>query len=661
MCKHLSHIYEFDTFRLDPAERLLTRDGEAVPLTPKVFDTLLTLVRNQGHVVRKQDLMNLLWPDSFVEESSLTQNISLLRKALNGGPADRQYIETVPKLGYRFVPQVHTVCDEGDEVGAAEAATPPPAEPADVAEEARRHAAALSHALRPRRGAARRRFARPALLAACAMLVAAVAGLYLWRARGARDGGIEGVESVAVLPFKMVGGGGESELLGLGMADALILRLSSLERPRVLPTSAVYKYTGGAGDALSAGRELGVDAVLDGTVQRAGPRVRVTARLVRLRDGRALWAGTFDRSYEDIFALQDSISGQLAASLVPRVAAGAARNLPAKQLTKSTEAYELYLLGLNFWSKRTVDGLTKGMQYLGEAVNKDPDFALAHAILADCYYLNAIRRYNIVPTEESLDRARKATARALELDDTVAEAHTVMAGLKTFERDYAAAARAYDRALSLNPNYAVALVRFGHFCFAQGRLADALQGMRRARELDPLSPTTNGALSFMLLMSRDKGEALKYARRAYELEPDAFEHQTTLGEAYIANGMFDEGIRIFRGQAAQNPSLSRQFLIYAHLAAGRREEGRAMLEEFLRSPDSARAPRYNFAIFYALLGEKETAIGYVGQVLPNPYNLAMLRFDPQLDALRSDPRFDATLRRLEDKVRRDAPHAIRNQ
>ena len=661
MCKHVSHIYEFGPFRLDAAERLLTRDGEPVPLTPKVFDTLLMLVRNQGRVVRKQDLMNLLWPDSFVEESSLTQNISLLRKALTGGPEGRRYIETVSKLGYRFLPQVHAVCDEGDESGAEEPG-PSPAGRADAAEETRRHAAALSLALRPPRRRALRRVARPALLVSCALL-AAVVGIYLWRAGGAVEeaGGLEGVRSVAVLPFRMLGGEGESELLGLGMADALILRLSALERLRVLPTSSVYKYTGGKGDALSAGRELGVDAVLDGTVQRAGPRVRVTARLIRLKDGRALWAGTFDRSYEDIFALQDSISEQLAASLVPGAAGGAGRSLAAKQLTKSTEAYESYLLGLNFWSRRTVDGLTKAIHYLGEAVDRDPDFALAHAILADCYYLNAIRKHNIVPAEESLSRARAAAARALELDDTLAEAHTVLAGLKTFEMDYEAAAREYERALSLNPNSAVARVRFGHFCFAQGRLGDALQEMRRARELDPLSPTTNGALSFMLLMSRENGEALKYARRAYELEPAAFEHQTTLGEAYVANGMFDEGIRIFRAQADQNASLSRQFLIYALLAAGRREEGRAMLDEFLRSPDSARAPRYNLAIFHALLGEKDAAFDYMKQVRPNPYNLAMLRFDPQLDALRPDPRFGATLRRLEERARRDAPHAIRNQ
>jgi len=659
MCKHVSHVYEFGPFRLDAAERLLTRDGAPVPLTPKVFETLLMLVENGGRVVRKDELMSLLWPDSFVEESSLTQNISLLRKALTDGVAGRQYIETVPKLGYRFLPQVRAVCEEGGEAGAGR---PTAADGADIAEGARQHAAALALTRLPEAGRARRRLAHHYLLAACALLAAAAAGVYLWRARGPEgERGISGVRSVAVLPFKTLGGEGESELLGLGMADALILKLGSLERPRVLPTSSIFKYTGREGDALSAGRELGVDAVLDGTVQRAGERVRVTARLIRLGDGRTLWAGTFDRPYDDIFALQDSISEQLAASLVPQVCGGGARGLPPRQLTRSTEAYESYLLGLNFWNRRTVDGLTKAIHYLRDAIEKDPDFAVAHAVLADCYYLNAIRGYNILPAAASLAQARASAARALELDGGAAEAHTVMAGLKTFEHDYEAAARSYERALELNPNFATGRVRFGHFQFAQGRLGEALQEMRRAHELDPLSPTTNGALSYMLLMSRDNGEALKYARRAHELEPGAFEHQTTLGEAYIANGMFDEGIEVFRRQAAHDASLSRQFLIYAYLAAGRREEGRAMLDDFLRSPDSARAPRYNLAIFYAQLGERDRAFEWMGEVHPNPYNLSMLKFDPQLDGLRADPRFGATLRRLEERARRDAPHAIRNQ
>lgn len=658
MCQHVSHRYEFGPFRLDAAERLLTRAGEAVPLTPKVFDTLLMLVENKGRVVRKDELMNLLWPDSFVEESSLTQNISLLRKALTDEVSGRQYIETVPKFGYRFLPEVRPVCVEDNEL--ATPPTPPAGVCAGVAEEAARHAAALARLPQPRW--AGRWIARPSLLAACALLAAVAAGAYLWMARGREGAGsFNGVKSVAVLPFKTLGGEGESELLGLGMADALILKLSALEHTRVLPTSSVYKYMGREGDAPGAGRELGVDAVLEGTVQRAGGRVRVTARLIRLGDGRTLWAGTFDRPYDDIFALQDSISEQLTASLAPQLAGVAGRGLTARRLTQSTEAYESYLLGLNFWNRRTVDGLTKAIHYLREAVERDPDFALAHAILADCYYLNAIRKYNILPAEESLTKARAAARRALEIDDAVAEAHTVMAELKSFEMDDEGAEREFKRALALNPNYATAYVRFGHFKFAQGRLADALREMRRAHVLDPQSPTTNGALSYMLLMSRENGEALKYARRAYELEPDAFEHRTTLGEAYIANGMFDEGIRMFRMQAEQSASLSRQFLIYAYLAAGRRAEGRAMLEDFLRSPAVERAPRYNLAIFYAQLGEKDTAFKWMGKVHPNPYNLSMLKFDPQLDSLRDDPRFESTLHRLEEATQHDAPHAIRNQ
>jgi DNA-binding winged helix-turn-helix (wHTH) protein/TolB-like protein/Tfp pilus assembly protein PilF len=640
MSQPASRLYEFGPFRLDPEERLLTRDGEAVPLTPKVFETLLLLVERAGHVVRKDELISHLWPDTFVEESSLTQNVSLLRKALGEGAAGQQFVETVPKLGYRFVAEVSTA---EPNVGGEDAAR-------DVAQGDGPPVAA------PARPPATR--ARPYLVAACVLLVCLSLGVYLWR-RGGGAGGEVG--TVAVLPFKTLGAEADDELLGLGMADALILRLGSLERPRVLPTSSVFKYKGHEGDALAAGGELGVDAVLDGTVQRAGGRVRVTAQLVRLGDGRTLWAGTFERPYDDIFALQDSMAEQLTASLAPHFGEAPARGLPARRLTKSTEAYEAYLLGLNFWNRRTRAGMAKAVEYLSEAVARDPDFALAHALLADCFFLGAMREMETPRREELLGRARASARRALELDETVAEAHAVVAGVKTLEEDYETAAREYGRALELNPNFATGRVRFGHFLYTRGRLDEAVAEMRRARELDPLSPTTNGALSFMLMIARDNVEALKYARRAHELEPDAVENITTLGEIYVANGMFDEALQMFRLLEAHDAPLARQMVTFAHLAAGRREEGRAMLAELLRSPDAARVPYYNLVVLYGMLGEADTALGWMERVNPSTYNLALLKTDPQLDPLRTDPRFDETLRRLEAQAQRDSARAVRRK
>lgn len=247
-------FYEFDSFRIDVPRRLLLREGAPVPLTPTAFKTLLVLVRGGGRVMGKDELMSAIWPDSYVEESNLAQNVFLLRRALGEGKNDRRYIVTVPRFGYLFAPRVR----EWDAPQAAHAA----------------HAA---------------------------------------------DGAAETIDSVAVLPFRPLGGDGDEELLGLGIADALITRLSGLRGVRVLPTSAVLRLGNAARDPRHAGDELGVDALLDGLYQRGGENLRVTVQLFRARDNNTLWAAKFDEVFTNLFAVQDSISEQVAQALAPEI------------------------------------------------------------------------------------------------------------------------------------------------------------------------------------------------------------------------------------------------------------------------------------------------------------------------------------------------------
>src|SRR6266498_2326675 len=300
MSRLTKHSYEFGPFRLDARERLLLHDEEIVPLSPKTFDMLVALVENSGHLLEKNELMQTLWPDTFVEEGSLAQNISLLRKALDESESQK-FIETVPRRGYRFVASVRKT-----------------------------------------------------------------------------------IKSIAVLPFKSLGIDGGDEYLGIGIAETLTTRLSSLKLLTVRPTSAVLKYVSSEKDTVVAGRELEVDSVLEGSIRRLGKRIRVTARLVSVPDDSVLWADKFDENFTDIFKVEDSISGKVAEALALKLSGEQQKGL-TKRYTDNAEAYQLYLKGRYFWNKRTEDGFNRGIAQFKQAVEKDSSYGLAYAGLADSY------------------------------------------------------------------------------------------------------------------------------------------------------------------------------------------------------------------------------------------------------------------------------------
>ena len=613
MNRRALHFYEFGPFRLNVTERLLYRGSEVVPLTPKVFDLLLVLVENAGHVLEKSSLMEQLWPDSFVEESSLTQNVSLLRRAL--GDTEGSYIDTIPKRGYRFVAEIREI-DE-------------PAVP--VHDSSSLRVAPSNH----------RVTTYVAAFTGCLLIVAVIG--FVYRSRRAEN---FTPKSVAVLPFKTISAGNVDngdDLLGLGMADALIIKLSRLEQLTVLPTSSVFRYTTRDRSVIEIGRELGVDAVLDGTVQRDGDWVRVTAQLIRLSDGRTVWSGKFDERYRSIFTLQDSISDQLSASLRPRVSPNSKTATP--HLTENTDAYEAYLTGLYFWNRRTRENLPKAISYLEQAVQKDPSFAEAQAILADCYYLSFQDEYGNEPPEEALRRADASATLALQLDDTLAEALTVKAGLKLARRNFDEAGRDFQRALELNPNYAVAHVRYAYFLFFGMRLNDAVYHMRQAQKLDPVSSVTNGALGGMLYNARDFDNSIVYSKRALELEPGSVAARVNLGEAYVQKRMFQEAHEAFDGLRATSPLYNAWEKAYAYALEGRRDEAERMLGEAGKLTE--RKIHFNYALVYGAMGELDQAFAELDQANLNRPMAAAVRFDPQFDPLRADPRFNDFLKRRE--------------
>src|SRR6266567_903163 len=378
-------IYAFGPFEVDTSKRLLMREGQPIPLMPKTFDTLIVLMENSDRVLDKDELIERLWPDTVVEENNLTQNISALRKALGESPNERRYIVTVPGRGYRFAASVRELSDEATNLvmqGRTRSTLV-------MADEHKQEELAEAEG----RSTARNSFSRSGrwgfglALVVCGFVVALAAGFYLWHSSKPRQPGTgAAVRSLAVLPFKSLGPESGDEYLGIGMADALITRLSNLRQVTVRPTSSVLKFGGQGQDPAEAGRELKVESVLEGSVRRSGDRIRVTVQLVSALDGSPLWADKFDEKFTDIFTVEDSISGRVTEALALRLT-GEERGRLTKRYTEDTAAYQLYLKGHYYSTKRTEDGVKKSIEYFEQAIEKDPKFSLAYAGLADSYNL----------------------------------------------------------------------------------------------------------------------------------------------------------------------------------------------------------------------------------------------------------------------------------
>ena len=621
-------------------DRQLHFREKVVPLTPKLIDTLAVLLENGGHVVTKQKLLESLWPDSNVEESSLTQNISLLRRALAEYAEDEEYIETIPKRGYRFIAEVRQL-DPATVLVKREQTS------IDIAIEEPLEVSARP-AVNPLRRGRWKRYV--AIAGGLLLLVFAIA----YVASRRQDHALQSnqINSIAVLPFKTLGNEADDPI-GLGIANSIILRLSKAGSPYTLPTSTIHKYNADERDALSIGRDLGVDGVLDGTVQRSENRIRVTAQLLRVRDGKTLWAGKFDEDFNNIFQVQDSISERLAETLMPEILR---RNQPHDfSFTQNAEAYQSYSVGLYFFTKGSGD-IIKSIPHFQRATSQDPQFALAHATLAHAYYYNAAtdgtwaKFLKLEPTsyDESLRLARESLSRAMALDPNMAEAHLVMAGLKTLERDYAGAEVEYKRTLDLNPNYAIGHNMYGVFLFHMSDIDRCVSQLRQAQRLDPASPVTNIALANMLLNYKQYDEAIHYAARGLALAPTDDGARLILGEAYFLKGSYQDAIKTFedilKNESSPFVSSAKGDLAIVYATAGRTAEANKLLAELMSLKNKDRFGYY-FALIYAALGKEDKAIEFLEKEKDTLYLSARLKFDPFLDRLRNAPRFKRLLER----------------
>ena len=581
--------YEFGPFRLDAAERRLLRDGNAVSLAPKVFDTLLTLVENPGRLIEKDELMTSLWPDTFVGEAALARNISDLRRALGGSSGEARYVETVPKSGYRFVAEVRVI------------------ENSDSIVIAQRHT----------------------------------------RTRVVVREELEGeVRSIAVLPFQQMGSSGADEYLGLGMADALITRLSNIRQIAVRPTSAVIRYAGA--DPAAAGRALKVEAVLAGAIQRSAERVRVTVQLVSVSSETPLWAEKFDEMFTDIFAVEDSISEQVARALLLRLT-GEERSLLAKRSTEISEAYELYLKGRYYWNKRTAEGLDRSIASFRKAIDIDPGYALAYAGLGDAYTFLGDVGLTAIQPKDAFSKAKDAATKALELDDSLAEARTSLGHIHMHCYEWAKARTEFERAIEFSPNYAHVHQLVAFYLAFNGRMQAGRAEIRLAMRLDPLSLPINTDLGVIHYFAREYDRAIEQYQRTLELDSNFDRAHFWLAAAYEQKQMYEEAIGeyIISIDLSGGSLEARASLAHAYGRAGRKAEALRILEELKSESSSRYVSPYDVAIINLGLGESETAIKWLVCACDEHAGwMIYLTVDPRLDALRSDGRFKELLRRV---------------
>jgi serine/threonine-protein kinase len=487
--------------------------------------------------------------------------------------------------------------------------------------------------------------------AAVVLAVAAVSlvgvALAIYFSRPGRPASAAPIKSIAVLPFKPLGSEGRDEALELGMADTLIARLSNIREINVRPISAVHKYTGLEQDALRAGREQRVDAVLDGHVQKAGEKIRVTVRLLRVADGAALWTAQFDEKMTDIFAVQDSISERVAGALAVRLAGGERERL-TKHHTENTEAYQLYVKGRYHLNRLTDDGFLKGRDYFQQAIDLDPTYALAYAGLADAYQM--LSGYNALAPNDGFPKAKAAATEALRLDEELAEAHTALGTVKLLhDWDWPGAEKEYKRAVEINQSYSDAHLMYGLYLSAMERFDEAHAEVRRAHELDPLSLAKIMGIGDVYYHQRQYDRAIEQYRRALEMDPNSGFAHWALGNAYVQKGMYEEAILEYQKSIPLSGDSPDEVasLGYAHALSGKRREAQQVIDELKNRAARRYISPTIIAFIYAGLDEKDEAFAWLDKAYDGrDFILVFLKVDPTFDRLRSDPRFAELARRV---------------
>ncbi len=637
MAEHTTDFYEFGRFRLKSDERVLLREEELVPLTPKAFDILLALLENDGRIVRKDDLMKKVWPHTFVEEGNLTQNVSLLRKALGESANGPQFIETVPRRGYRFVAPVSKISGtSGGHLNEIQNKHLLPGAPASLPPES--SPASRKWELEPRNSKLETISRRvPAVALTLAAILAAVVGIAYLSGRDKAGASTAAIQSIAVLPFVDDSPDAEAEFLDDEIAESLVNSLTKLPKLRVVPRSVMVSYKGRNVDPRKVGQELNVRAVVTGRVHRHGDTISIQADLIDLDSVSQIWGQHYDRRLSDILLVQEEISRDIFENLRLKL------NVDEQ---KQLEAYRLYLKGRNAWNKRTPEGLQQGIDYFQQAISTDPNYAAAYAGLADCYNMQVI--YGVHQPKDGFPKAKEAAVKALEMDETLAEAHTSLAFIKfRWDRDRVEAEREFQLAIKHKSTYAPAHQWYSSYLVALERFDEAIAEAKRTQELEPLSFIASSHLGWILYLSGRNDEAIATCRKILNLDPNSFPARRYLGLAYEQKGMYSQAIDEFqKGMKLSGSPLMLALLGHAYAASGKTAEARQVLTDLHELETRRYVSPYTVAAIHTGLGERDQAFKWLERAYEErDVWLMNLKVDPVFAKLRSDKRFQDLLTR----------------
>jgi TolB-like protein/DNA-binding winged helix-turn-helix (wHTH) protein/Flp pilus assembly protein TadD len=636
MSLQTKHIYEFGPFRLDEEEHLLLRDGEAVPLTPKAFDLLIALVERHGRLLEKEELLKKVWPGTFVEEANLASNISQLRKALGDGENGQRYIETAPKRGYRFVASVREIVGEGagpDREGQTESLKA-------VGEQQSAPAKGVTTIARitpiESFGAWFRRHKRSAVIGLAVFVVAAATvASFTWESLRGKSGGA--INSIAILPF--ANADPNTEYLSDGITESLINSLSQLSQLKVIARTTAFHYKGKDVDPRTLGRDLKIDAALMGKVVQQGDSLIVQVDLVNTSDGAQIWGKRYNRKLSDFFTTQEEIARQISDALRLRLS-GAERKQITKRYTENFEAHQHYLIGRNYAEKRTKEAYQKAVEHYKQALDLDPNYALAYIGLADAYYLNFGLHF---PPVENIRQSRAAAKKALAIDETLGEAHTSL-GRILWQRDWnwRDAEREFKRAIQLDPGNAFAHRIYAYYLVSMGQFDQSVAEYKQAQQLDPLSLIINLNVGTELYVAGETDAALAQTRKTQEIDPNFVETYIQFGKVYAEKGMYAEAIAELNKVAVSGAFDPRviSLLGYNYALWGKKDEAIKKLNELKELSKRRGAPAYEMTIIYTGLGEKDLAFKWLRQACEERHGLVVyLKFDPIFRSLRTDPRF----------------------
>jgi TolB-like protein/DNA-binding winged helix-turn-helix (wHTH) protein/Tfp pilus assembly protein PilF len=629
----------FGVFELDLRAGELRKRGLRIRLQQQPFQVLALLLERAGQVVGREELQKALWPaDTFVDfDHGLNKAINKIREALGDSAESPRFVETVARRGYRFIADVKVA--ETVSVG-----SPSPA----IHSLAVTDSPPATDAHPPQNEAVKIATSTPVspAWAIAALLMLVLLGLAAWRFSRAGHAGTV-IRSLAVLPLENLSNDASQEYFADGMTDELISDLGQISALRVISRTSMMAYKHTRKSLPEIARELNVDAVVEGTVLHSGDEVRITAQLIEGAADRHVWSQSYQGQLRNTLALQNTVAKAIADQIRISVNPQEQAALASVRVVNPV-AYESYLKGRYFWNKRTAESLKVALAYFNQAIDEDPKYARAYAGLADTYALLGDWQYAVMTPKDALPKAKAAAMKALELDDSLGEAHTSLAFcLDGFDWNLDAAGKEFQRGVELSPGYATAHHWYAWHLALFHRYTEAIAEMRKAESVDPLSLVINADLAELLALAHSYDESIQQSRRTIEMDPNFGLAHNHLGQAYLQKHMNDDAIAELRqavklsgGSATCLANLAR-----AYVASGNRSEASQILNELKKRSSASQSYAPEIAIVYGALGDTDQAMSWLEKGFEERFNPGVL-IRPGLDPLRSDPRFEDLVRRV---------------